>query len=108
MNGEIFKQWTRTQLLPALEPESVVVMDNVTYHSVQVPGTKPPTSNTMKREMQGWLKDKGVQFDEKLTKDKLYEIVKREKEHTSKRYEIDEMLAENGHSVLRLPPITVC
>ena len=36
INGPIFKSWVETQLLPVLPARSVVVMDNASYHSVQV------------------------------------------------------------------------
>ena len=36
MNGQIFEQWVEEQLVPSLPPESVIVMDNASYHSVQV------------------------------------------------------------------------
>ena len=36
INGPIFKSWVERQLLPALPARSVVVMDNASYHSVQV------------------------------------------------------------------------
>jgi hypothetical protein len=40
-NGENFEHWMLTQLLPNLEEPSVIVMDNVPYHSVLL--EKPPT-----------------------------------------------------------------
>jgi hypothetical protein len=36
------------QLVPALPPKSLVVMDNASYHSVIKDGTKAPTSATRK------------------------------------------------------------
>lgn len=36
MNGQMFRQWFTTQLLPNLKEPSVIVMDNASYHSVQV------------------------------------------------------------------------
>ena len=79
-------------------------MDNASYHSVQIPGTKAPVSGTRKPEMQKWLQERGVSFHDKLTKPKLYELVQKEKETLSKTYEVDTMLTENGHHVVRLPP----
>ena len=48
MNGRIFFQWVQDKLIPALPSESVIVMDNASYHSVQVEGTRTPTSATKK------------------------------------------------------------
>lgn len=104
MNSNIFKTWVRDQLLPNLPKESVVVMDNASYHSTQVEGTKAPISATKKNEMIQWLCDKGIKPDPKLTKPKLYELIKPAKENLSKQYEVDSLLKEHGHEVLRLPP----
>lgn len=32
MNGEIFATWVETQLAPALEPGTVVILDNLSVH----------------------------------------------------------------------------
>jgi hypothetical protein len=34
MNSVIFNKWVEEQLVPALPPKSLVVMDNASYHSV--------------------------------------------------------------------------
>ena len=70
----------------------------------QEPGTKAPTSATRKAEMQDWLRKKGVDFDEKLTKPQLYTIIQREKTFHDKDYRVDRVLSANGHQILRLPP----
>ena len=36
INGLIFRRWVEDKLLPALPARSVIVMDNASYHSVQV------------------------------------------------------------------------
>ena len=104
MNGAIFRNWIQNQLLPALPPNSVVVMDNASYHSVQVEGTKAPISTTLKPEMKEWLRKRGIEVDDKLKKKDLYEIIQREKANVAKVYEVDTVLSENGHQVVRLPP----
>ena len=48
MNSIIFNKWVEEQLVPALPPKSLVVMD----HSVIKEGTKAPTSATRKGGMQ--------------------------------------------------------
>jgi hypothetical protein len=53
MTGELFKQWTQQQLIPALSNivgKCVVVMDNAPYHSMRI--VKPPTFSSTKRQMQ--------------------------------------------------------
>ncbi|XP_074648979.1 uncharacterized protein LOC141904300 [Tubulanus polymorphus] len=36
MNGEDFEKWFKETLLPKLPPNSVIVMDNASYHSVRM------------------------------------------------------------------------
>jgi hypothetical protein len=60
INSVIFNKWVEEQLVPALPPKSLVVMDNASYHSVIKEGTKAPTSATRKGDMQKWLKDKKI------------------------------------------------
>ncbi|CAG2202885.1 unnamed protein product [Mytilus edulis] len=77
-------------------------MDNASYHSVRVEGTKPPTSNSRKGDMVDFLNKLGVEFDMKKTKPKIYEIIKSKK--IDPVYKVDEFLKKKGHEVLRLPP----
>jgi hypothetical protein len=37
MNSVIFNKWVEEQLVPALPPKSLVVMDEASYHSVIKP-----------------------------------------------------------------------
>ena len=104
MNNRIFMDWVRNQLSPALHQPSVVVMDNASYHSVQVQEAKAPTSATRKQEMKLWLQSKNIAVDERLTKPKLYELIKQHKEQASLTYTVDSFLQSQGHEVLRLPP----
>jgi hypothetical protein len=48
MNSVIFNKWLEEQLVPALPPKSIVVMDNASYHSVIKEGTKAATLATRK------------------------------------------------------------
>ena len=52
MNSVIFSKWVEEQLVPALPPKSLVVMDNASCHSVIKEGAKAPTSATRKGDMQ--------------------------------------------------------
>ncbi|XP_045774093.1 uncharacterized protein LOC123873329 [Maniola jurtina] len=78
MNSENYERWLRTQLIPNLPPNSVVVVDNASYHNKQLDAA--PTSNS-----------------------KLYNLIKKYKDRF-KKFNIDAILNEAGHSVLRLPP----
>ena len=104
MNGRIFENWVKDQLTPALPSHSVVVMDNASYHSVQVEGSKAPTSATRKQEMVNWLEEKGISVDPTLKKPQVYELIKAHKGQMTPTYSVDAFLAAKGHHVLRLPP----
>lgn len=101
MNSENYERWLRTQLVPNLPPNSVVVVDNASYHNKQLDAA--PTSNTKKADMQNWLRQKGVEFEESMLKPQLYNLIKKYKEQF-KKFSIDAILNEAGHSTLRLPP----
>ena len=63
MNSVIFNKWVEEQLVPALPPKCLVVMDNASYHSSVIKeGTKAPTSATRKGDMQKWLKRQKKSF----------------------------------------------
>lgn len=100
MNFVNFSKWTREKLLPNLPPNSVIVMDNASYHSVQE--DKKPTITSTKANMQTWLQRHNVEFDMSLRKCDLLNLIK---QHGSENvYKIDEILKAAGHEVLRLPP----
>lgn len=101
MNYENYKKWLLEKLIPNLPPKSVLVIDNAPYHNVQK--DKAPNSNSRKSVMIDWLRSKNIYFDNNMLKPDLYNIIKVHKP-TFKTYEIDEMLTQRGHSVLRLPP----
>ncbi|XP_028165299.1 uncharacterized protein LOC114356372 [Ostrinia furnacalis] len=102
MNSENYERWLRTKLMPNLPPpNSVVVVDNASYHNKQLDAA--PASNTKKADMQTWLSQKGIEYEEYMLKPELYNLIKKYKEQF-KKFSIDEILNEAGHSVLRLPP----
>ncbi|KAJ8736946.1 hypothetical protein PYW07_000217 [Mythimna separata] len=100
MSGPTFYKWVDEKLKDKLLPNSVVVMDNASYHSVQV--EKKPTISSLKSEMQNWLLRHNIEFSGTMTKAQLLLLIK----NTQKEpvYRIDELLKASGHTVLRLPP----
>lgn len=100
MNGESFEKWF-SKILPKLEENSVIVMDNASYHSRKI--EKIPTSTTKKAEIQSWLSSKNIAFDKNLLKPQLLALVDSEK-HKYKGHIIDEMAKSCNKTVLRLPP----
>ncbi|XP_050293523.1 uncharacterized protein LOC126734047 [Anthonomus grandis grandis] len=102
MNHENFMKWVETQLLPNLPPNSVLVLDNASYHNVQV--KKNVTSGSKKQLIIDWLKEHNLEHDEKMTKTELYEIVLQNKRFYPIKCKLDELMESHGHLTLRLPP----
>lgn len=100
MNAAVFEKWFRHQLLPNIAANSVIVMDNASYHSVQV--EKKPCLSWRKQEIFDWLMNKGAQPKAYLTKQELLVLVK--KHDHGKIYLIDTIAEDAGHRVVRLPP----
>ena len=101
MDSDRFLSWFKDQLLPNVPPNSCIMMDNASYHSREL--NRAPTSNSKKHEMQEWLREKKIPFDERMVKPTLYEIIKLHKPQF-KSYEIDKLAETFGHTVIRLPP----
>ena len=74
MNRDVFEKWFRLQLLPNIPAESMILMDNASYHSVIF--DKPPTCRNTKSEIKTGLNGKGQYPEEDSTKSKLIENVK--------------------------------
>lgn len=100
MNGDTFREWME-RILPKLRPNSVIVMDNASYHSVKI--DKAPSSGTRKADIIKWLADKGVVIDEPTVIPELLQMVKQIKPQ-NERYVIDELAKNHNHTILRLPP----
>lgn len=88
-------------LIPNLESNSVIVVDNASYHNVQT--NRPPTTNSKKCDMLSWLETRNVRHRAEMTKVELYDIIKMHKPQYES-FAIDGLLAEHGHTVVRLPP----
>ncbi|CAK1600945.1 unnamed protein product [Parnassius mnemosyne] len=101
MNTENYTKWLQTQLIPNLKPNSVVVVNNASYHdSFQNPA---PNSNHRKQAMIDWFKYRNINHSGSMLKPQLYQLLLQNKARFVE-YKIDNLLQEHGHSVLRLPP----
>jgi len=56
MNGQTFFNWIKN-IIPLLKKNSVVVMDNASYHSVKIESF--PTAGWRKADIEKWLDEKG-------------------------------------------------
>lgn len=101
MNHKNYMKWLKEKLVPNLAPNSVLVIDNASYHNVTVEPN--PTFAWLKANMQKWLNERNILFENKETKVELYAKIQVHKP-ANKVYIIDRLLAEHGHTVLRLPP----
>jgi len=93
--------YMQEKLIQNLESKSVIVVDNVSYHNVQL--NRHPTSNAKKSEMLFWLDKRGIWCSSNMTKAELYDLIKMHKPQYE-TFAIDCLLADHGHIVLRLPP----
>lgn len=101
MNFNNYEKWIRGKLIPNIPENSVIVIDNAPYHNVQL--NPAPTSSTLKANMIQWLSERNIHYSTDMLKPELYSIIKGNKPKY-KLFKIDSILAEAGHSVLRLPP----
>ena len=79
MNSEHFMEWFTEQLLPNIPHNSVIVIDNATYHNKQK--DKPPTTANRKHEIQQWLDAHNIQYNDKDIKKTLLEKVQHVRQH---------------------------
>ena len=83
-----------------MESKSVIVVDNAPCHNVHI--NRHPTSNAGKGEMLLWLDKHDVWHSSGMTKVELYDFIKMHKpQHET--LAIDCLLADHGHTVIRLP-----
>ena len=72
MSADHFEEWFATKLFPNVPPNSLIVMDNASYHSR--PSDPVPVKSCTKQKMQDWLQAKGVEFPRNALKAELYSI----------------------------------
>lgn len=101
MNFVNFKKWLEEKLIPNLAANSVVVIDNASYHNKL--DERCPTQATRKDDVKDWLRNHGLPFRDDMLKAELLNICKRNKPDQPK-YTIDTILRQHGHDVVRLPP----
>ena len=92
MTDDHFEEWFATKLLPNVQPNSLIVMDNASYHSRR--SDPVPVKSWTKQKMQDWLQAKGIEFPTNALKAELYSIIQRLK--PTPRYVVDDMAAAAG------------
>jgi hypothetical protein len=107
-----FSRWFTEQLLPNIPENSIIIMDNASYHNATEESSFPK-SNARKENLRKWLDDKRIPWGEDLLKAELYALCKLFE--PKPEYKIDKIAEAAGHSILRTPqyhpelqPIETC
>ena len=87
MTANYFEEWFATKLLPNIQPNSLIVMDNASYHSRH-------SDPVPVQKMQDWFQAKGIEFPTNDLKAELYSIIQRLK--PTPHYVVDDMAATAG------------
>jgi len=101
MNSELFAKWFEEKLIPNIPDNSLIVMDNASYHNLLSPHSAP-TPACSKKRIQDWLEKNNIACSEDCLKAEMVEILK--KIAPAPIYTIDETAEEYGHEVIRTPP----
>lgn len=101
MNFDLFKKWFTEKLLPNIPRNSLIVMDNASYHNV-LSDNSAPTIMSSKDSMRKWLEKNKVPLKEDCLKAEMIEILK--KMDPEPTYALDEIAKSQGHDILRTPP----
>ena len=92
MTAKHFEEWFATKLLSNVQPNSLIVMDNASYHSRR--SVPLPVKSWTKRRMQEWLEAKGIEYPKKEVKARLFDLIKRQ--NPSARYVVDDLAEAAG------------
>ena len=101
MNWDLFKKWFTEMLIPNIPKQSLIIMDNASYHNI-LSKHSPPTPQSSKKKIKEWLEQNKVYCCDDCLKAELIEVLK--KMAPEPIYAIDEIAAAHGHKVLRTPP----
>lgn len=101
MNKALFFKWFSEKLLPNIPKNSLIVMDNASYHNA-LSEYSAPTATSSKEKIRAWLEQNKIYCREDCLKPELAEIIR--KMGPEPTYEIDEIARKKGHEVMRTPP----
>ena len=95
---DLFQQWFKTQLIPNLPPRCLIILDRCAFHRVGTDLTVP--SQMRKAELQKWLSQHRVNWEEKWLRPRLVEEVENRRD---KKLMVEVIAEKHGHRVLFLP-----
>lgn len=101
MNWENFSKWFQNQLIPSIEPGSIIILDNAKYHNV-LEDSVVPSSSSKKEQLRQWLSRNGYPWREDMLKTELLELCCRLA--PSPEFRLDQIAVNHEMSILRTPP----
>ena len=101
MNHDLFQRWFAEKLLPNIPKNSLIILDNASYHVVLAEHSAP-TRKCSKERILSWLERNKFSCNPDCVKAELVELI--EKHAPEPIYAIDEMAKQAGHEVVRTPP----
>ncbi|MCP4143208.1 MAG: hypothetical protein GY755_23455 [Chloroflexi bacterium] len=97
-NFEVFYEWFQEQLRPNLPKKSCLVMDRATYH--MVPEDRIIPTQMKKLEIQEWLADNNIFWEDYWLKPKLIDVLAQSIDRTPL---VQKEAQKYGHQLLILP-----
>lgn len=101
MNAELFQKWFSEKLIPNIPENSLIIMDNASYHTT-LSLCSPPTPTCAKDRIRKWLMENKIPCEQDCLKAELVEILK--KIAPEPLYEVNEIAKRHGHEIVRTPP----
>ncbi len=101
MNTDLFRKWFVEMLLENIPENSLIIMDNASYHNTLAEHS-PPTPLCSKKRITEWLERNRIYCRQDCLKPELIEILKKLAPEPS--YAIDDIARSYGHEVIRTPP----
>ena len=95
---DIFQHWFTAQLLCNVPPRSLIVLDRCPFHTVCRDAVVP--SQMKKGELQQWLTERGISWEEQWLRARLMQEVDR---YRDKKPMVEILAEEQGHKLLFLP-----
>jgi len=97
-DGDMFQHWFTAQLLPNVPPRSLIILDRCPFHMVCGDAVVP--SQMRKGELQQWLTEQEIPWEEQWLRARLMQEVER---YRDKKPLVELCAEEQGHKVLFLP-----
>ena len=95
---DIFQHWFTAQLLRNVPPRSLIILDRCPFHTVGRDAVVP--SQMKKGELQQWLTERGLAWEEQWLRARLMQEVDR---YRDKKPMVEILAEEQGHKLLFLP-----